>query len=31
VPLLGVLAQQGCLLDGTPAADIGELKPEAAD
>lgn len=32
IPLLGVVAQQGCLLDGTPAADVvDELKPEADD
>lgn len=32
VPLLGVVAQQGCLLDGTPGGDvIDELKPEAED
>ncbi|MGX7826337.1 isochorismatase family cysteine hydrolase [Actinokineospora sp. 24-640] len=32
VPLLGVVAQQGSLLDGTPAtAILDELKPEADD
>ena len=32
IPLLGVVAQQGSLLDGTPATEIiDELKPEAQD
>jgi len=32
IPLLGVVAQQGSLLDGTPATEIvDELKPEADD
>jgi nicotinamidase-related amidase len=32
VPLLGVVAQQGSLLDGTPGTEIiDELKPEADD
>jgi nicotinamidase-related amidase len=32
IPLLGVVAQQQCLLDGTPATDIiDELKPGADD
>jgi biuret amidohydrolase len=32
IPLLGVVAQQGSLLNNTPATEIiGELKPEAGD
>lgn len=32
IPLLGVVAQQGSLLDGTPASEIiDELKPETDD
>jgi hypothetical protein len=32
IPLLGVVAQQGSLLDNTPATDIiDQLKPEGSD